>query len=112
MRITPVLLAVLLLAGCSDPGRPYDPEVGANEAAVRVVVQDNHRERVANATILVQPGNAVGTTDHLGIFVANGLPPGNATVKAYAPGYSDAREDVVLKAGETQEVILIVDRMR
>ncbi|MFO1533851.1 MAG: carboxypeptidase-like regulatory domain-containing protein [Thermoplasmatota archaeon] len=110
--LLPALLALLVLApGCTrSPAHPYDPSVPSDVGAARIVVQDNHQDRVANATVLVSPGGAYGHTDALGIYVAEDLPPGAAVVKVNANGYYDVQRDFTVKAGELQEVVVFMDR--
>jgi hypothetical protein len=109
-----LLLSVALLAsGCTrEKVNPYEPNVPDNLGAVRVIVQDNMEKRVANATVLIQPAGAFGSTDHNGIFVASDLSPGNKTITVNAPGYSDAKRNIVVKAGQVNEFVLFVDRLR
>jgi len=114
MRGLLTLLAVLLLfaSGCARPQEnPYEPDTSPGTGAARVIVQDNHQERVVGATVLLQPAGVFGKTDDSGIFVASDLTPGNFTATINAQCYADARSrPFPVTAGEVAEAVVIIDR--
>lgn len=107
------LVFAFLAAGCvREAANPYEPIVQDDSGVARIIVQDNTGQRVVNATVLVRPSGAYGTTDAQGIFMALGLPPGNATVIVNADGFSDGKRDFVVEVGKVREVVVFVGRMR
>ncbi len=81
-------------------------------AGVQGNVQDSGGASVPNATItLTNDDNQVSqttTTDSSGVFRFASLGPGNYTVSAAAPGFSQAKTQFPLTAGETRNVPLTV----
>ena len=106
-----LLVFAILASGCArDRVNPYEPALQDNTGSLRVVVQDNHNDRVANATVLILPWGESGTTDDLGIVVFQGLAPGNGTVQVNAHGYYDSQKPAQVAAHVNREVPVIIDR--
>lgn len=111
--IAVVALLLVALAGCSSTSERdrVDPKVEGSQAHVRVVVVDNHSDRVADALVILQKAGRAGNTDANGIYVEKDVPPGNETVVVNAQGYTDGRRAFVVRPGQTNEVIVFVDKI-
>ena len=106
-----LLVFAIFASGCTrDRVNPYEPALQDNTGSLRVVVQDNHNARVANATVLILPWGESGTTDDVGIVVFSGLAPGNGTVQVNAQGYYDSQKPARVVAHDNREVPVIIDR--
>lgn len=88
------------------------PDVAPGTGAARIIVQDNHQDRVVGATVLLQPAGVFGKTDDSGIYVATDLTPGNFTATINANCYADARSRTFqVTAGEVAEAVVILDKI-
>lgn len=100
-------LLALALAGCSDGGRDGEPLPGADEGMLRGVVVTGAIVPIANASVVVTPGDIGATTDALGNFEVGPLATGAYRVEATAPGY--AMGFVVVDVGPTDlQVVSVV----
>ena len=73
------------------------------------VTDDSTHLPIAGVNIQTQPGSASVTTDNLGKYTFNKIPPASYTIQAKASGYSDASLSVVVTAGNiTQADISMV----
>jgi TonB-dependent receptor len=84
---------------------------GATAAAKAFItghVTDASNGVIQSARVLVTPGNIVVTSNEQGDFAAPGLAPGSYTVTISAPGYEQMVKSVVLSAGQTATVDVVL----
>jgi iron complex outermembrane receptor protein/hemoglobin/transferrin/lactoferrin receptor protein len=80
------------------------------EGALRGRVVSEANEPLAGANVLILDTGRGAGTDGEGRFVISGLPPGDYVVEARYVGYGRESKPVVIRAGETAEVELILHR--
>ena len=101
-RGAPLLAGLFLavaLAGCSDGGGNAAQLPGAAEGMLRGVVVTGAIVPIANASVIVTPGDIAATTDADGAFEVGPLATGAYRVEATAPGY--AMGFIVVNVGPT-----------
>lgn len=102
-------MAVLALSGCTGseagPGpltSAEAPKVSAETGSLTGRVLDDEGNPLANAGVGVQgPMSQVTSTDAMGAYTINGLPPGTYGVIAQRLGYNAASLKAEIRAGET-----------
>ncbi len=111
-----LLVAAVLLAGCSDASSTHDDPpalkpVEPDLADIQGVVVDEALRPVANATVQLMAQEATTTTNAKGGFTFSQLQPGLVTMRASAPGYLPVQASVDLVAGEvaTPKLLLPID---
>lgn len=103
MRRSALLVATLLLAGCSAGSQPSVDElaVEGGEGVLAGLVVDDAIRPVAGAAIDVtgQGVSVNATTDRLGQFRLEGLPPGAYLVRASKEFYASHEQAVIVETG-------------
>src|ERR1051326_5769130 len=108
--LTGLLLASMLLAGCSsaNKGTPAGDTVGqsvpavqatATTGGIRGVVVDEAVRPLAKVNVALSPGGKNTTTDVGGAFVFSGLDAGTYFLKVSSPLYSTVQQSVDVVAG-------------
>jgi len=77
--------------------------VTATGSIVGTVTDDSTHAPIAGVNIQTEPGTASITTDSLGHFKFDKIPPASYSVKATASGYNDASLSVVVTAGNVTQ---------
>jgi hypothetical protein len=105
-----LLLAAVLLAGCSGGGKGGTPapplgevddvDATSTTGGIHGFVVDQKIVPIKGASVSVTPGNKTTTTDAGGAFVISGLAPGTYFVKASHPLYETQQQSAEVVAGE------------
>jgi len=112
LALAAVCAPALLLPGCARPTdpNPYAVPLDKGTGGIGIIVQDDRKERVENATVTLFPWGLQGKTNDLGMFVARDLTPQSGTAVMNAPGYYDAQASFTVQADTYQEVVIFAAR--
>lgn len=114
VRVTPLLAALLLaaaLAGCSskDGGAPAPSagpdftdlglEATSTTGVIRGIVVDSAIRPLANATVVLTPGDQTAHSTAAGTFGFDGLEAGSYFLKVRKAGYSETQTSAQVDAG-------------
>lgn len=111
--LSSLLLVVTASACLVSPSNGFDPDAPPEvqiPARVDVTVKDTGGD-VLSAGVSVSVEGAAGNVDAVlddGVFVAKDVPPGAVTVVVTSAGAGTATRDIVLVAGETRAVTVVV----
>ena len=115
--ISVLVLASLLLAGCSDggpkagatdvPASVQDVEVTSTTGAIRGVVIDETITPIVAATITLAGLERTASTADDGGFVFNGLEPGDYFLSASKAGYATVQSTATVRAGVEPPLVKI-----
>jgi hypothetical protein len=118
-RFAPLLLVVLLVAGCAEEPAG-DPRLAAAEAAARAIpvdvddahgairgtVLDTEGEPIAGAVVSINPAHVEAVTTAEGAFAVGGLEPRRYVVLVTATSHESFEEYTVVVAGEAQPALV------
>lgn len=117
MRWSPILLALVFLAGCAQPQAETDARTDfddldlaatATTGIIRGVVVDEAIRPVANASVTLTPGDKSATTTIAGAFGFEGLQPGTYFLRVERLGYNATQTSTEVVAGVAEPAIVRV----
>jgi hypothetical protein len=118
MRWTAPFLLAFLVAGCATPpaadeadGPAFDDldlDATATTGVIRGIVVDEAIRPVANATVVLTPGDKTVATTAAGAFGFSGLEPGTYFLKVERAGYNGTQTSTEVLAGVAEPPIVKV----
>lgn len=103
-RFIPLLIGVLLLAGCSKS--TVEPELFGNISGS--VLNADTNAGVADVSITTQPATNAILTDKNGSFELKNVPTGSIVISAEKPGYTAKTVSVTVRENETSTARILL----